>query len=157
MGFSQAEIARRLPDIEGFANIGEFFDQPMKVLSSGMFLRVAFAAAVNIDPEILIIDEALAVGDVRFMVRCVERLLEMQRAGVTVLLVSHVPDIIDRLCDRAILMEGGEIVGDGRSVEMADRYFAMLFSEGVPAAADVIRPPRAHDQPARGQCPFAGR
>jgi lipopolysaccharide transport system ATP-binding protein len=160
MGYSRAQIERRLPQIEAFANIGNFFDQPVKIYSSGMFLRVAFSTAINVDPDILIIDEALAVGDVRFTVRCVERLLELRDRGVTILLVSHYPELIVRLCQRGIILERGQLIFSGPAREAADRYYEVMFSDGMPAAGEILHErqetlPAPDVQPGLPPDPFA--
>jgi lipopolysaccharide transport system ATP-binding protein len=151
-GYSRAEIERLLPGIEAFANIGSFFDQPVKIYSSGMFLRVAFSTAINVDPDILIIDEALAVGDVRFTVRCVERLLELRDRGVTILLVSHYPELIVRLCQRGIILDHGRLIFSGPAREAADRYYEVMFSDGLPAAGEILHE-RQEPLPAPGAPP----
>ena len=132
-GYSPAEMRERLPDIERFASIGEFFDQPMKTYSSGMLLRVAFAAAIHVNPDIILIDEVLAVGDVRFIVRCVDRIKELRRRGTTILLVTHAPDLVVQLCDRAIVLDGGRMVFDGNPRAAADAYHRLMFTESRPA------------------------
>jgi len=104
MGFSRDETTARLSEIERFAELGEFINQPVKTYSSGMFVRLAFALAVNSDPDILIVDEALSVGDTIFQHRCVRRIREMQERGTTILFVSHEPTLVRALCSRAILL-----------------------------------------------------
>jgi lipopolysaccharide transport system ATP-binding protein len=148
LGYSRTEINRRLPEIESFANIGEFFDRPVKMYSSGMFLRVAFSTAINVDPDIIIIDEALAVGDARFTVACIERLLELQKRGVTLLLVSHYPDLIVRLCERAILLDQGRLIFLGAAREAGERYYDVMFREGIPAAAATLHQRQERPKPA---------
>lgn len=109
MGFSQQEMDTRIEDIIAFADIGEFVDQPVRAYSSGMFLRMAFAVAVNVDPEILVIDEALAVGDPGFRSRCFHRIGELRNIGCTILFVSHAMEQIINLCGRVLLLEKGEL------------------------------------------------
>src|SRR5687767_11851562 len=104
LGLSRAAIQRALPEIERFAEIGAFIDQPVKTYSTGMFLRLAFSVAIHVDPEILIVDEVLAVGDAVFVNRCIRRFDEMRRRGVTVLLVSHDLALVKQLCDQALLL-----------------------------------------------------
>ncbi len=128
MGFSKEEMQARLPCIESFAEIGEFMDQPMKTYSSGMFVRLAFAAAINVDPEILIVDEALAVGDARFQHKCYAKFQEFQKAGKTILLVSHNTDAIVRHCDHAVLLDGGRVLERGEPKEVTNFYLDLLFS-----------------------------
>lgn len=128
MGFSRREIAARLPEIERFAEIGEFINQPVKTYSSGMYVRLAFAIAVNVEPDILIVDEALSVGDTIFQHRCVRRIKEMQDSGVTVLFVSHEPTLVRALCSRAILLYKGEALADGPPVDVLNRYQRLIMA-----------------------------
>jgi ABC-type polysaccharide/polyol phosphate transport system ATPase subunit len=128
MGFSRSEIAARLPEIERFAEIGEFINQPVKTYSSGMYVRLAFAIAINTDPDILIIDEALSVGDTIFQHRCVRRIKEMQERGTTILFVSHEPTLVRALCSRAILLYQGEALADGAPVDVLNRYQRVIMA-----------------------------
>jgi len=113
MGFSGAETENLLPEIASFAEIGDFIYQPLKTYSSGMYIRLAFAAAIAVAPQILIIDEALAVGDAVFQHRCMRRIKEMQENGTTILFVSHDPGAVRALCNRAILLNHGEKIAEG--------------------------------------------
>ena len=126
MGMSQNRIHELLPAIESFAEIGKYFDQPTRTYSSGMGMRVAFSVATAIRPEILIVDEALAVGDTYFVHKCFQRIREFREAGTTLLIVSHDPTAIQTLCDRAILMEAGRMVLDGDPQEVFDYYNALI-------------------------------
>jgi lipopolysaccharide transport system ATP-binding protein len=126
MGMSQNRIHELLPAIENFAEIGKYFDQPMRTYSSGMGMRVAFSVATAIRPEILIVDEALAVGDTYFVHKCFQRIRQFREAGTTLLIVSHDPTAIQTLCDRAILMEAGRLVLDGDPQEVFDYYNALI-------------------------------
>jgi ABC-type polysaccharide/polyol phosphate transport system ATPase subunit len=128
MGFSRRETDRRLKEIERFAEIGDFIHQPVKTYSSGMFVRLAFAVAVNTDPEILVVDEALSVGDTVFQHRCVRRIREMQQAGATVLFVSHDPTLVRALCSRAILLNAGRVVADGKPVDALNHYQRLIMA-----------------------------
>jgi ABC-type polysaccharide/polyol phosphate transport system ATPase subunit len=128
LGFSKAETAARLPLIERFAEIGDFIHQPVKTYSSGMYVRLAFAIAVNSDPDILIVDEALSVGDTIFQHRCVRRIKEMQANGVTILFVSHEPTLVRALCARAILLYQGELLADGPPVDVLNRYQRIIMA-----------------------------
>jgi len=119
-------------EIEAFADVGEYFDQPLRTYSSGMFLRVAFAAAANIEPDILIVDEALAVGDAQFQHKCFQRIAELKSRGVTILFVTHRLELISQLCSRAIVLHGGKIAFDGKPGEAINRYIDLLFSGGTP-------------------------
>ncbi len=124
IGLPLDEVRRRLPDIERFAGIGEFVDQPVKVYSSGMFVRLAFAAAIHVDPDILLVDEALAVGDVVFQHQCIQRIRQMHARGTTILFVSHDMGIVKSLCSRVVLLDEGRLVAQGDPAEMASLYFA---------------------------------
>lgn len=128
MGFSKDETSRRLPEIERFAELGEFINQPVKTYSSGMFVRLAFAIAVNSDPDILLVDEALSVGDTIFQHRCVRRIKEMQERGTTILFVSHEPTLVRALCSRAILLYQGEMLADGAPVDVLNRYQRLIMA-----------------------------
>ena len=125
-GFSEEEIKARLQDILDFADIGEYVYQPVKTYSSGMFVRLAFAVAINIDPEILIVDEALSVGDVFFQAKCYHKFEEFRKAGKTILFVSHDLSGIMRYCDRVIVLHEGTVRGDGTPKEMIDLYKQIL-------------------------------
>lgn len=126
MGFHQGEIEAVMPDIEAFAEIGEYFDQPVHTYSSGMQMRVAFAVVTAFRPAILIVDEALSVGDTYFQHKSFNRIREFQKQGTTLLIVSHDPGAIQSLCDRAILLEAGLILKDGNPKEVMDYYNAMI-------------------------------
>ncbi|MBA2340191.1 MAG: ABC transporter ATP-binding protein [Pyrinomonadaceae bacterium] len=127
MGFSRNEIRERLPEIERFAEIGSFLSQPVKTYSSGMYVRLAFAIAVSADPQILIIDEALAVGDTVFQHRCLRRIKDMQERGATVLFVSHDPAAVRALCNRAILLNAGRVIADGAPPDVFNRYQKIIM------------------------------
>lgn len=136
IGFTKEEIDARLDDIISFADIGDYINQPVKSYSSGMFVRLAFAVAINIDPEILIVDEALSVGDVFFQSKCYRKFEEFRRAGKTILFVSHDLSAISRYCDRAILLNQGDLIYDGTPKEAIDLYKKVLVGqyEEKPAA-----------------------
>lgn len=142
MGFSRAETTALLPEIERFAEIGAFIYQPVKTYSSGMYVRLAFATAISTNPQILIIDEALSVGDAVFQHRCLRRIKEMQEAGKTILFVSHDPAAIKALCSRAILLSGGRVEADGKPSDVLNRYQKLImereeaFDAEQPVAAD---------------------
>jgi len=127
MGFSRKETERLLPEIERFAEIGDFIQQPVKTYSSGMYVRLAFATAVSTEPQILIIDEALSVGDAVFQHRCLRRIKQMQENGATILFVSHDPSAVKALCSRAILMNGGRVDTDGKPGEVLNRYQGLIM------------------------------
>lgn len=143
LGFSRKQTENFLPEVERFAEIGPFIHQPVKTYSSGMYVRLAFSIAVAADPEILIVDEALAVGDAIFQHRCTRRLKQMQDAGVTVLFVSHDPAAIRALCSRAILLHDGTIVDDGAPQDVLNRYQKIIMArenafEAAIAADSVV-------------------
>lgn len=128
-GYTQDEITSKLDDIIEFADIGEFINQPVKAYSSGMFVRLAFAVAINIDPEILIVDEALSVGDVFFQAKCYKKFNEFKEKGKTVLLVTHDMGSIITYCDRAILLNNGVKLGEGEPKDMVDMYKKVLVDQ----------------------------
>lgn len=128
MGFSGAETENLLPEIASFAEIGDFIYQPLKTYSSGMYIRLAFAAAIAVAPQILIIDEALAVGDAVFQHRCMRRIKEMQENGTTILFVSHDPGSVRALCNRAILLNHGEKIAEGSPSDVLNRYQKIIMA-----------------------------
>ena len=123
----QGDSVERERTIEEFADIGEFFDRPLRTYSSGMFLRLAFASATCEDPDILLIDEVLAVGDARFQQKCYQRLRELRDRGTTILLVTHVVQGLASVCDRVLVLEHGRIVYDGDPARGVDRYYQLFF------------------------------
>lgn len=129
IGFTREEIDARMPEILEFADIGDFVYQPVKTYSSGMFVRLAFAIAINIEPEILIVDEALSVGDVFFQAKCFRKFEEFKEKGKTILFVSHDLSSIQRYCDRAILLNKGEKVQEGKPGEIIDLFKRILVGE----------------------------
>ena len=129
IGFSKEEIDERLQDILDFADIGDFINQPVKTYSSGMFVRLAFAVAINIDPEILIVDEALSVGDVFFQAKCFHKFEEFKKQGKTILFVSHDLGSIAKYCDRVILLNKGEKLAEGAPKEIIDMYKKLLVNQ----------------------------
>ncbi len=129
MGFTREEIAGKMDDILEFADIGEFVNQPVKTYSSGMFVRLAFAVAINIEPEILIVDEALSVGDVFFQAKCYRKFEEFKEMGRTILFVSHDLSSITKYCDRAVLLNKGVKVMEGTPKEAVDRYKMALVEQ----------------------------
>ncbi len=129
IGFSEKEIDEKLQDILDFADIGEYVYQPVKTYSSGMFVRLAFAVAINIDPEILIVDEALSVGDVFFQAKCYHKFEEFKKQGKTILFVSHDLSAISKYCDRAVLLNQGVKLGEGSPKDMIDAYKRVLVGQ----------------------------
>lgn len=137
MGYSREEMEGRVKDIVDFADIGDFIDQPVKIYSSGMFARLAFAVASNVNPDILIVDEALAVGDTRFQIKCIEKMKSLKEQGTTVLFVSHATEQIKRFCNKAIWIKDGKIEAQGESSEIADIYEDFMKYGTVDNQADV--------------------
>ncbi len=129
IGFSEEEIEAKLPEILEFADIGDYVYQPVKTYSSGMFVRLAFAVAINIDPEILIVDEALSVGDVFFQAKCYRKFEEFKEKGKTILFVSHDLSSISKYCDRVYLLNQGELLGEGTPKKMIDTYKQVLVGQ----------------------------
>lgn len=129
MGFSEKEIDQKLEAILEFADIGDFVYQPVKTYSSGMFVRLAFAVSINIEPEILIVDEALSVGDVFFQSKCYHKFEEFKKQGKTILFVSHDLSSISKYCDRVILLNKGVKLGEGSPKEMIDIYKQVLVGQ----------------------------
>lgn len=130
LGMSQREMSDRLERILSFAAIGDFIDQPVKTYSSGMMVRLAFSVIINTDPDVLIIDEALAVGDDAFQRKCYARLKQLQSQGVTILLVSHAAGSVIELCDRAVLLDRGEVLLQGEPKAVVHNYHKLLHMEG---------------------------
>ena len=129
IGFTEKEIDEKLQSILDFADIGEYVYQPVKTYSSGMFVRLAFAVAINIDPEILIVDEALSVGDVFFQAKCYHKFEEFKAMGKTILFVSHDLSSIAKYCDRVVLLNQGTKLGEGAPKEMIDTYKQVLVGQ----------------------------
>jgi len=134
MGVSRKEMDKAFPQIEEFAEIGRFIDRPVKEYSSGMYVRLAFSTAIHIDPQILIVDEALAVGDAIFAGRCIRKFEELRQRKVTVLLVSHDLGLVKRLADRAAFMLEGKIVMQGSPKDAVNHYvgFVLDREKGTP-------------------------
>jgi ABC-type polysaccharide/polyol phosphate transport system ATPase subunit len=129
MGLSRAEIDKAMPSIESFAEIGEFIARPVKEYSSGMYVRLAFSTAIHVDPEILIVDEALAVGDAVFANRCVRKFQELRERKITVLFVSHDLGLVKQLSDRAILLLNGRIAAQGAPSDVINRYIGLVLAK----------------------------
>lgn len=129
IGFSEEEIEKKMDAILEFADIGDYVYQPVKTYSSGMFVRLAFAVAINIDPEILIVDEALSVGDVFFQAKCYHKFEEFKEQGKTILFVSHDLSSISKYCDRAVLLNKGVLLGEGTPKKMIDIYKQVLVGQ----------------------------
>src|SRR5215510_177016 len=130
LGFTDAETRARIPSIEKFAEIGEFVDRPVKTYSSGMFVRLAFAVAIHLNPDVLIVDEALSVGDFFFQQRCIRRIQQLKQQGVTIVFVSHDLDAVRTLADRAIWMDHGKVHLEGKTDEVVSKYLAAMVTRG---------------------------
>jgi lipopolysaccharide transport system ATP-binding protein len=122
LGIKKAEITRRFDEIVAFSEIEKFIDTPVKWYSSGMYLRLAFSVAVHLDSEVLIMDEVLAVGDLPFQQKCMQKMEAIRSEGRTILFVSHSVDAVKKICNRAIMLEKGQIVRDGPASEIVDEY-----------------------------------
>jgi lipopolysaccharide transport system ATP-binding protein len=146
MGFTRAQMDERFDGIADFAEIGEFIDQPVRTYSSGMFVRLAFSTAMHLNPEILVVDEALAVGDAGFQQKCFDRIDAVRERGGVVLLVSHSMEQIAHHCDRAILLEGGSVAFIGKPPEAIHRYLALVSGKaGQEATARNVSNPSTDD------------
>ena len=135
LGMNHHEIDDRLPGIIEFSELGEFIDRPVKTYSSGMYVRLAFSIAINLEPDILIIDEALAVGDVKFQRKCFRKLEQLRNQGVTILFVTHATDSVVAMCDRALLLEGGEVKSIGEPKHVVNQYLESMFFDGSATVA----------------------
>ena len=129
LGMSRRDIAARFDDIVDFSGLHSFIDTPVKTYSSGMYIRLAFAVAINVDPRLLIVDEILAVGDVTFQQRCMEKFVEFRNDGRTIVLVTHDLTSVKNMCDRAIWLKGGEISGEGDPTELVEQYTEMMLGD----------------------------
>ncbi len=143
MGIERKQMEEKLEDIIAFADIGDFIHQPVKMYSSGMFARLAFAVNAFVEPDILIVDEALSVGDAFFQAKCIDRMKHMLATGVTVLFVSHDIGALHSLCQRGIFMEHGRVIFDGESKEAIEKYFAAK----VRSEQDVVKAPSPEGEP----------
>ncbi len=137
MGYTRTQIDAFLPDILAFADIGEFAQNPVKTYSSGMFVRLAFAVAVNVDPDVLILDEVLAVGDVRFQQKCIRKIQDFQRRGKTILFVTHDTGAVVRFCSEAIWIDQGAIREAGNPDTVVRNYLAFMNQMDAAAASDA--------------------
>ena len=129
MGFSREEMEKKLREILEFADIGDFVYQPVKTYSSGMFVRLAFALAINVEPEILIVDEALSVGDVFFQSKCYAKMEEIRKKGTTILMVTHDMGSIIKYCDKVVLLNKGKFLAEGSARDMVDLYKKILAGQ----------------------------
>jgi len=145
LGMRRSEIEAALPEIIAFSGLGDFIDQPLKAYSSGMQMRLGFAVAIHAEPELLLIDEVLAVGDAEFNARCIDRIRGLRAAGTTILLASHNLLSIESMCDRAICLEAGRVVAEGTPQDVLARYRALLGARG--GAKGTIAPAPAEPSP----------
>jgi lipopolysaccharide transport system ATP-binding protein len=134
LGISRAEMQNRFDDIAAFAEIGDYIDQPVKTYSSGRYARLAFSVAISVDPDILIVDEILSVGDMGFQQKCLSRLREMRDNGLTLLYVSHSPDAVKSVCDQGLFLVKGQAVYFGAAGEAVDRYLSFIREQTNQAA-----------------------
>ena len=157
LGLSRDETNARFADIERFAEIGDFIDQAVKTYSSGMMVRLAFAVAINVDPQILIVDEALSVGDERFQRKCFARIEAIKSTGATILFVSHSGNTVIELCDRAILLDGGEKLAEGPPKFIVGQYQKLLYApaDKVNAVKNDIRSAVAENSTVETELSFA--
>lgn len=156
MGLDGRAVRERLPGIEAFADIGEFFDQPVKTYSSGMFMRVAFATAISVDPDILIIDEALAVGDAKFQQKCFRKFRDYQSSGKTILLVTHDRSALPRLCSMGILLNQGHVIKIGDPKNVMDEYSRLLAVGDASVGAVAVSSAATQHLVAHGQTNLEG-
>jgi homopolymeric O-antigen transport system ATP-binding protein len=122
LGLSRREVRERFDEIVGFAEIGDFIDEPLRTYSSGMVMRLAFSVAVTVDPDILIIDEVLGVGDVAFQAKCFDRIMHFRNSGKTILCVSHSSSTLKDICTRAVWLDHGRVVDDGPIGRVSEAY-----------------------------------
>lgn len=153
MGISRSETERLLPEIASFAEIGEFIHQPVKTYSSGMYVRLAFATTIASSPDILIVDEALSVGDAVFQHRCTRRIREMQENGTTILFVSHDPGAIRALCSRAILLNQGRVEAEGAPADVLSRYQKLIMASEAAYAENQLAVRRESTPAAAAEIP----
>ena len=149
LGLSKAEVARRFDEIVAFAELGDFIDEPVKTYSSGMYMRLGFAVAINVDPDVLLVDEVLAVGDEAFTHKCLEKFAEFRRRGKTIVLVTHTLDLITRLCDEALWLDAGRVRGHGNPKRVVDAYLTEVAGTDDHAVSAAAQPPAASGASAR--------
>lgn len=139
MGLSKKEIDERFPEVEAFAEIGSFIDQPVKTYSNGMFMRLAFAAAISIDPDILVIDEALSVGDMFFQHKCISKMESFKKKGKTILLVAHDLNLIRNFCNAAILLNNGKLTAQGDPESVTEQYMMLIRKKQTELATSMFK------------------
>jgi lipopolysaccharide transport system ATP-binding protein len=145
LGMSHQEVEARFDDIASFAEIGEFIEQPVKLYSSGMFVRLAFAVTTSLRPDVLLVDEALAVGDVFFQQKCYRRMNELRELGCAVVLVSHSMGDIEQFCDRALVLDHGRVVFAGTGSQAVKRYYLVEQTERLASMSTLERQPSPDD------------
>ncbi len=157
LGFSKLQVDEIFDDVVDFAELDEFIDQQVKHFSSGMYARLGFAVAINVEPDILLVDEVLSVGDEAFQRKCIDRIRRMQRDGRTILVVSHATDTVRQICDRAVVLDHGRKIADGAPGEAIRTFREALAARGVEVPLDAEEadhaPPVAID-PTTGQIPI---
>ena len=126
LGFSRKYIKEQIDNIIAFAELGDFIDNPVRNYSSGMYMRLGFAVAVHVQPEILLVDEVLAVGDLAFQDKCMEKIKELQHQGVTIIFVTHAPKQVEKLCDSAVWLDNGEVRMQGAATPVAEAYIQFM-------------------------------
>ncbi len=146
LGVQQEEMESRMEKVLAFSELGDFLDQPVKTYSSGMYARLAFSIAIHVDPEILIVDEALAVGDARFVAKCMRRIKDIQEKGATILFVSHDVGSVRTLCERAIWLDKGHMVEQGNVFPVTGQYMEFMFKDEE-AEEDTLREEIAQGAP----------
>jgi ABC-type polysaccharide/polyol phosphate transport system ATPase subunit len=148
LGLSKAEIGRRFDDIVAFAELGDFIDEPVKTYSSGMYMRLGFAVAITVDPDVLLVDEVLAVGDEAFTHKCLEKFADLRRRGKTIVLVTHTLDLVTRFCDEALWLDGGRVRAHGDPKRVVDAYLLEVAASERPPEVDA--PVEATEQGSNG-------
>ncbi len=148
LGLTKDEVDARFEEIVAFADIGEFLDQPVKTYSSGMYVRLAFAVVVHVDADVLIVDEALAVGDMYFQAKCMAHMKKLMESGVTVLFVSHDTNAVKALCNRAVYLERGRVLSFGQTNEVLEIYYgAAVKSRQMTSLQEKLTPPKGEYSP----------
>src|SRR5437667_7703756 len=155
LGLTRREIQERFDDIVDFAELREFIDAPVKTYSSGMYMRLGFAVAIHVDPDVLLVDEVLAVGDEGFTHKCLDKFGEFHRRGKTVLIVTHSLGLVERFCDEAIWLDAGRVQADGDPLRVVGAYLTkveegeeQLLAQTTAKAVDAATPPAARERPA---------
>jgi teichoic acid transport system ATP-binding protein len=142
LGISAADMKERLPAILEFSELGDFIDKPVKTYSSGMYVRLAFSAAIHVEPEVLLVDEALSVGDAAFQYKCLKRIGELRKKGMSILFVTHDTGAVRTLCDRVLWLDSGNLISQGPAVEVADQYDSfMRHKAGVSDESRAVASP----------------